>query len=105
VDNAVIRALAQRVSVRENPEYSKAFPHRQLVDVTVTLRDGAVLTARGEHTKGEAERPHHPDELKEKFLELSAPAWPRAQGAALLEGLLQIDRVPDLRAFFREHRA
>ncbi len=104
VDNPVIQALAQRVSVTENPEYSKTFPHKQRVDVTVTLRDGIVLTAKGEHTKGEAERPHHPDELREKFLELSAGAWPRPQGSAFLDGLLALDQVPDMQAFLREHR-
>lgn len=104
VDNPVIQALAQRVSVTENPEYSKAFPHKQQVDVTLTLRDGTVLKAKGEHTKGEAERPHQPGELREKFLELSAGAWPRQQGGAFLDGLLAIDEVPDMRAFLREHR-
>ncbi len=104
VDNPVIQALAQRVSVTENPAYSAAFPAKQLVDATVRFRDGTVWTAKGEHTKGEAERPHAPDELREKFLELSAGAWPRAHGTALLDGLLAIDRAPDLQAFFREHR-
>jgi 2-methylcitrate dehydratase PrpD len=104
VDNPVIQALAQRVSVTENPDYSKAFPHQQRVDVTVTLRDGSLLRAKGEHTKGEAERPHHPDELREKFLELSAEAWPRRQGTSFLDGLLAIDKVPDMQAFLREHR-
>jgi 2-methylcitrate dehydratase PrpD len=105
VDDPVIQALARRVSVRENPDYSKLFPHQQRVDVTVTFRDGTVWRGQGTHTKGEAERPHQPDELREKFLELSADAWPRAHGAALLDGLLAIDTVPDVQAFLREHRA
>jgi 2-methylcitrate dehydratase PrpD len=104
VDDPVIQALAHKVSVTENPEYSKAFPHQQLVDATVTFRDGTAWTGRGTHTKGEAERPHQPDELRDKFLELSAGAWPRAQGSAILDGLLALDTVPDLQAFFREHR-
>jgi 2-methylcitrate dehydratase PrpD len=104
VDNPVIQALAQRISVSENPEHSKKFPHQQLVDATVTFRDGSTWTGRGEHTKGEAERPHKPEELREKFLELSAGAWPRAQGSAFLDGLLALDRQPDLHAFFKEHR-
>jgi 2-methylcitrate dehydratase PrpD len=104
VDNPVIQGLAQRVSVAENPDYSKAFPHKQLVDVTVTLRDGTTWKGKGEHTKGEVERPHTPDELREKFLELSAEAWPRPQGAAFLDGLLAIDTVPDMQLFLRQHR-
>lgn len=103
VDNPAVQALARRVTVRERPDYTAAFPHKQLVDVTVTLRDGTVLKAKGEHTKGEAERPHHPDELREKFLALSAGAWPRAQAGAFLDKLLALEQVPDLQAAWREH--
>lgn len=104
VDNPVIQELAQRISVAENPNYSKIFPHKQLVDVTVTLRDGTTWKGKGEYTKGEAERPHTPDELREKFLELSSEAWVRPQGAAFLDGLLAIDTVPDVQLFLRQHR-
>ena len=104
VDNPVIQALAQKISVTENPDHSKQFPHKQVVDATIRFRDGSTWTGHGEHTKGEAERPHHPDELREKFLELSAGAWPREQGNRFLDGLLALDTVPDAQAFFREHR-
>src|SRR5262249_55843504 len=104
VDNPGIQGLAQRISVVENPDYSKAFPHKQLVDVAVILRDGTTWKRQGEHTKGEAERPHTVDELREKFLELSAQAWPRPQGSAFLDGLLAIESVPDMQLFLRQHR-
>jgi 2-methylcitrate dehydratase PrpD len=103
VDNPVIQELAQRISVAENPAYTRAFPQKQLVDVTVTLRDGMTWKRKGEHTKGEPERPHAPDELREKFLELGTEAWPRVQGAAFLDGLLAIDAVPDMQSFLRQH--
>lgn len=104
VVNRTIQALAHRVDISENSEYTRAFPDKQMCDVTVRLRDGSVLSARGEHTKGEAERPHSAEALREKFLELSQDTWERAEGSALLDRLLALERAPDMQAFLREHR-
>ncbi len=103
VANPTIQALARRVTVRENPAYTKEFPGKQLVDMTMRLKDGSVLRAHGEHTKGEAERPHSREALSEKFLELGQATWDRKRGLALLDGLLAIERIADMQAFWREH--
>nr|WP_282587844.1 MmgE/PrpD family protein [Lichenifustis flavocetrariae] len=103
VDNPAIQALARRVVVTESPEFTKAFPGRQMVEVTVTPCGGKTWKGRGEHTKGEAERPHSPAELRDKFLALTAGAWTQEQSAGFLDGLLTIDAVPDMASFLGQH--
>jgi 2-methylcitrate dehydratase PrpD len=99
VANPRVQDLVSRVFVTSNQNYTDAFPEKQLVDLKVTLRDGAVIRGRCEVTKGEPANPHRPEELRAKFLELGTPAWGDATTRKLFEGCMKLETIDDFRAF------
>ena len=99
VANPAVQALVAKVFMRHEPEYDKAFPDRQLCDVVIRMRGGTTFTGRCEVTKGEPANPHKAEELEGKFMRLGTPVWGEAMTKKLLAGCMQIEKVPDFRAF------
>jgi 2-methylcitrate dehydratase PrpD len=93
-----LRALARRVEVTEDPDFTRAFPRRQPTEVTVVLADGTALSERSDFHRGEAESPHPPAALRAKFLELTGPVWGRERAEELYDRVLDLERVPDVSA-------
>jgi 2-methylcitrate dehydratase PrpD len=93
-----IQALARRVTVTEDPEFTRAFPRQQPTEVTVALADGTEVVERAEFHRGEAELPHAPDAVRRKFMDLVAPVWDRGRGEALYDRVVNLERVPDIAA-------
>lgn len=102
--NPEIRALAQRVHVRENPAFTAAYPQQQPSRMTVTLVDGATLHAEVAFIRGEAERKHGAAALRAKFLTLTAPSWPQHAETAYT-ALTNLDALPDMAAWAAATRA
>jgi 2-methylcitrate dehydratase PrpD len=98
VADPLIQALARRVEVAEEPEFTRAFPTRQPTEVTVVLADGTEMTEHTDFHRGEAENPHPPDAVRRKFLDLAAPVWGRERAEALYDRVLDLERVPDVAA-------
>jgi 2-methylcitrate dehydratase PrpD len=93
-----IQALARRVAVVEDPDFTRAFPGRQPTEVIVALADGTELSERGDFHRGEAEHPHPPAAVRDKFVELAAPVWGRARAETLYARVLDLERVADVAA-------
>jgi 2-methylcitrate dehydratase PrpD len=93
-----IQALARRVTVTEDPEFTRVFPQQQPTEVTLVLADGSEMVERAEFHRGEAEHPHPPDAVRRKFMDLVAPVWDRGRGEALYDRVLNLERVPDVAA-------
>ena len=99
-----IRALARRVEVKEDPDFTRAFPQRQPTEVTVVLADGTEMSERADFHRGEAENPHPPGAVRMKFLELAAPVWGRETAEVLYDRVLDLERVPDVAALVQDMR-
>jgi 2-methylcitrate dehydratase PrpD len=99
VANPKIQALAQLVEISEDTSFTARYPDEQPVDLTITMRDGTVHEGHCVVTKGEPANPHKPDEVKAKFFELGESVWSREVTRSLFEGLMQLETVPDFRAF------
>jgi 2-methylcitrate dehydratase PrpD len=93
-----IHALARRVEVTEDPDFTRAFPRRQPTEVTVVLADGSEISERADFHGGEAENPHPPEAIRNKFLELAAPVWGREAVDHLYDRVLDLEHVPDVAA-------
>ncbi len=104
VENPVIQGLAQRVDIEENPAYTAYFPHKQACDVRATFKDGAVVEAKAEHTKGEAQNPATVAELEEKFFEVAGKVWKRTKAESVFDGLMALERIGNVREFLAGHR-
>jgi 2-methylcitrate dehydratase PrpD len=99
VANPAVQALAQRVDLAEDPAHTARYPRETPCDLRIVTRDGRLWHGRCTIMKGEPANPHRPEELRGKFFELGAPIWGEAVARALFDGLMEVERIPDFRAF------
>jgi 2-methylcitrate dehydratase PrpD len=93
-----IQSLCQRVFITEDPDYTRAYPHRQQCDVTVVRRDGTRIAGHSERMKGEPENPYSPRELEDKYFGLTRELWGDAMARRVLADCLRLETIPDFRA-------
>ena len=77
-------------------------PAEQPCDVRIVLAGGRALEGHCVITKGELARPHRPEELQAKFMQLGVPLWGEPVTRRLLQGCLAIEKTPDLSRFAGE---
>jgi 2-methylcitrate dehydratase PrpD len=99
VDNEAIQALAARIEVQEDANYTARYPAEQVCDLRIVLSSGQVHEGRCTITKGEPSKPHAPEELEKKFMQLGAPVWGEAVARRLLGGCMKLEDVPDFSRF------
>nr|WP_316644658.1 MmgE/PrpD family protein [uncultured Roseateles sp.] len=79
------RSLMQRITKALDPEVDAGFPGRRAARVTITLRDGRVLTHWQPDRKGDPELPLSDADLEGKLIELAAPVIGNTDARALLK--------------------
>jgi len=94
-DPAILRERA-KVQLIPDEELEKLIPVRVAI-VEVTLTDGTRLTERVEHVRGTPENPMTRDEVVAKARELMAPVLGAAACSSLIERVLALDTVKDVR--------
>ena len=99
VDNPAIQALAARVHVQEEASYTARYPAEQPCDLRIVMSDGRALEGRCTITKGEPAKPHRPEELQAKFMQLGVPLWGEPVARRLLDGCLKLEELPDFSRF------
>ena len=72
---------------RKKPSYTARYPAEQPCDVRIVMSDGQALEGRCTITKGEPSKPHRPEELQAKFMQLGVPVWGERGRAAPARGL------------------
>jgi 2-methylcitrate dehydratase PrpD len=95
LDPAVLRERA-KVQLVPDEELEKLIPVRVAI-VEVTLTDGTRLTERVEHVRGTPENPMTRDEVIAKARELMAPVLGAATCSNLIERVLALDSVKNVR--------
>jgi 2-methylcitrate dehydratase PrpD len=94
-DPSVLRERA-KVQLVPDEELEKLIPVRVAI-VEVTLSDGTRLTERVEHVRGTPENPMTRDEVVAKARELMAPVLGAATCSNLIERVLALDSVKNVR--------
>jgi 2-methylcitrate dehydratase PrpD len=94
-DPAVLRERA-KVQLVPDEELEKLIPVRVAI-VEVTLTDGTRLSERAEHVRGTPENPMTRDEVVAKARELMTPVLGAAACSNLIERVLALDGVKDVR--------
>ena len=92
------RALARRISVREDPELTTMLPGLRPARVAIFLKDGRVLRAEALTNKGDTEDPYSAEEIRAKFHEVTGPVWDEARRNAILRTVDELDRTADVGA-------
>ena len=94
-DPAILRERA-KVQLVPDEELEKLIPVRVAI-VEVTLTDGTRLTERVEHVRGTPENPMTREEVVAKARELMAPVLGASACSSLIERMLALDTVKDVR--------
>lgn len=96
VADETIRALARRVTVRENAEFTAMLPAKRPARLTVRLADGRVLTRETMTNRGDAADPYTPDEVRAKFFDLTVPVWGEAHAKRVHSAIETIETAESL---------
>jgi len=99
VANPIIQKLAQRIDIRENPDYTAQYPNKQLCHMRIQFKNGSVVEAKADITKGETESPHTIEEMKGKFFELTKGVWGERNAEKVYDGLMRLEEIDDVKAF------
>ena len=96
VANPVIQALASRVEVSEVPEYTALYPDQHRCDLVLTMNDGRQAQGRCNMMKGDPANPHRPEDVEQKFFDLTAPIWGDAHAQSIYQACLTLDSAASL---------
>jgi len=94
-DAAVLRERA-KVQLVPDEELEKLIPVRVAI-VEVTLNDGTRLSERVEHVRGTPDNPMTTEEVVGKARELMTPVLGAANTAKLIERVMELQKVKDIR--------
>jgi 2-methylcitrate dehydratase PrpD len=87
----VVRDLARRVVVNEDPALTAMLPGLRPARLRVTLADGRVLAAEALTNRGDLEDPYTPEEVRAKFRDLAVPVWGEAHAARIEDVVMDFD--------------
>jgi 2-methylcitrate dehydratase PrpD len=85
VRNPRILALAQKVSLSEDPAMTKRLPMERPARVVITATDGRQWVGQAGVNRGDDAAPYTADELTTKFMDLCGRVWPQAHAQRLLQ--------------------
>jgi 2-methylcitrate dehydratase PrpD len=89
-------SLMDKVTVKVDPEFEKAYPGRLGSQVRIVSKNGQSDEIRVENPKGSPERPMTEEELLMKFQNLSVPLLGRQNTDELAAMINRIDELPNL---------
>jgi 2-methylcitrate dehydratase len=90
-------ALMQKIEVRRNEEYTRAFPESNCCRIEVITRSGERHVREIRYAKGHPKNPMTDQEIEAKFRRLTEPVMKPAQINAILNRLWHLEEVYDLR--------
>jgi 2-methylcitrate dehydratase PrpD len=95
-DPNVLRVRA-KVELIASDELERLEPERHAI-VEITLNDGTVLTDHVAHVRGTVENPMSREEVLQKCRDLVEPVLGKAHCASLVDKVLGIEKIKDIRA-------
>jgi 2-methylcitrate dehydratase PrpD len=98
VRDADVAALVPRVRMVVDPSLPDQLERQAWSRVTVHLRDGRTLEEPARGASGHPEAPLSDAQLRDKFLGCAAGVLERGEAEALVDQLMHLDEVPDIRA-------
>ena len=90
VRNPAVLALAQRVSVTEDPAMTRRLPYERPARVVITLTDGSTLVGEAGVNRGDDAAPYSRAELAAKFMDLTSRVWPASHAQEVLDVTLAL---------------
>jgi len=91
-----LRELIQKVTVRENPEFTAQFPSSLPCRIEVVTRGGESQTTIVTYPRGHAKNPMTDTEVEDKFRRLCIGVLTPQQTGAILESLWTLEKADDV---------
>ncbi|HVZ44919.1 MAG TPA: MmgE/PrpD family protein [Ramlibacter sp.] len=91
-----LRPIMRRISVSENPEFTRMFPRKLHARVTITARDGSTHSAEADYPRGHQFDPLTGQEADAKFDALCVPLMGQVRSRELREAIHSLDSAPGL---------
>jgi 2-methylcitrate dehydratase len=92
----LIRGLLEKMTIRENPEFTRAHPESWLCRIEVTTGSGARKVATSEFWKGHVRNPMSDEEVEAKFRRLSVGLLGPDGVSRVLAKLWALDRLGNI---------
>lgn len=91
-----LRPFMQKISVKENPEFTRQYPEAQVAQVELVTRSGQRIVERASYPKGHWKNPLTDAELEVKFHSLAQTVLKPEQSRQALEVLGKLEEVDDI---------
>lgn len=89
-----LQELMDMVSVTENPEYTKLFPHELRSEITIELRDGTSVSRETGYPKGHPKNPADDADVLAKFRRLVTSVGSSHWADEIEQAVEELDRAP-----------
>ena len=96
VADPVIRALAAKVSIREDASMSAKLPDLRPAKVVIRLTDGRELEASVETNQGDWSAPYPPEQIEAKYMSLTTRLWSADAAKDVWSDILSLDAAPSV---------
>jgi 2-methylcitrate dehydratase PrpD len=93
IDDAQIRAMMQRVTVKGDAELNALYPEKFPARVDITVKDGRKLSGAEDYPKGSFKNPFTEKEFQNKFLNLATITFPEGQARNIMETIYRLDEL------------
>ena len=93
VDDPRARALAKRVVVEEDADYTRRWPQEQPVRVEVVTTSGQTLVGQVDNPRGNWDNPAAYEEVKDKFRALTSPIFRDGKSSKAVELFMDLERL------------
>ena len=87
--------------MREDPRLTDLLPGLRPARLAVMLKDGTRLDGYTETNRGDDVDPYLPEELAEKFFELTERVWPREISEEAHEKIMMLECLEDIATLTR----
>jgi 2-methylcitrate dehydratase len=100
IQDPALRPLIARMSIEEDPEFTRRYPAEANCRMEVTTRSGRQLVAATSYPKGHRRNPLDDSEVEAKFRRLSAEVLTKQQCDRALKLLWSLEDLPNLEELF-----
>lgn len=95
-----IHRLADKISIKEDVEFTKRFPTAIPCRIEITTKSGQQITATVDYPRGHVKNPMTDDEVNAKFCSLAGRVLSRSELNRALDRLWNLEQAPDLSDIF-----
>jgi 2-methylcitrate dehydratase PrpD len=104
VRHAGIASLLPRVRITVENELTDKYPAAWPTRITITLKDGSVLSGASDYPRGNPENPVSTETLEEKFFGLVEPRFGADLARLAIKNVRDLESCSDMALFFRDAR-